>query len=261
MRQPLLTLLAAPLLLLLAPDALRAQELPDEERVRWERQIAYVETLLRAEPSVPLHHLRMAQAWARMGDERRVLDYTEQAVRLGGSPLAADILVGDFYSNMERPADATQRYLRVLKASPDQSHVLTQLWFIVRAALVPENNLRLPVRLEDLIALLNARGYYVAQKTDGDPDGRAAALISDGDRRLASGDLTGAQRAFESAAALDPWSPQIYRGLGSVYARQKQADRAVGAYTLYVVLAPPDDRDATRARKIIFDYYRKRTGG
>lgn len=258
-RRLLLTAALLALTLLAPPRLALSQELPEEERVRWERQIAFIEARLRAEPSVPLHYLRMAQAWGRLGDERRVLEYTEAAVRLGGSPLAADILVGDFYSNVERPGDALQRYLRVLKTSPQQGHVLTQIWFLVRSALDPESPARLPVRLEDLVTLLNMRGYYVAEKVAGDPEGRVKSFIEDGNRRIGIGDLDGARAAFEAAANLDPWSSQIYRGLGIIYAKQRQPERAVGAYTLFVALAPPGDPTVPQARNIIFEFYRKRS--
>ncbi len=73
------------------------------------------------------------------------------------------------------------------------------------------------------------------------PD-QAAYHHSLGAARLRTGDLSGAQDAFVTAARLDPWLPRLDFNLGLVYTSSGQYDEAVHAYERAV------DRDSTDAK-------------
>lgn len=247
--------------LVMASSVAVGQDLPEDDQVKWERQISYLTSLIDAEPSVPLHYMRMAQAYVRLGQEQRVLQYTDAAVSRGGSRQAADILVGDFYSNQGRHAEALRRYMQVLNEAPSQAHVLTHVWLIAQAAR-HDPTVRLPVGLPELRELLNKRGYYIADGVvrnggDGSAAPNAKPQIANGNRRLQNSDFTGAIGAYEEAAAIDAWDPSIYRALGVAYARQADTERAVGAYHLYIALADAGSREVPQVRAIIFDYYKR----
>jgi tetratricopeptide (TPR) repeat protein len=170
MRARLLSFLTLATLATAAP--LLAQELPESERIKWERQLTYVQSLIEAEPSLPQHYMRAAQAWAQLGQTDQVLRYTQEAVRLGGSPLAADILVADHFTTLGRSPEAMERYLRVLDSSPRQAHTLTRLWLILQTA--RGGNQRLP-NMDSAAARLNNAGYYLSERPQPPDEGRRAA--------------------------------------------------------------------------------------
>lgn len=234
----------------------RAQD-EDTARISWERQVAYIETLIAAEPSVPLHYMRLAQAYARLGREGEVLRFSDEAVRRGGNALAADILVGDFYFSQGRYEDALSRYIRVLDASPRQSHVLVNTWMIIQRSRSDQVGLR--ANLEPIIRMLNNAGYHMAVTSQVTNAAAAQARVIEGNRLLNENRIPDAVRAYKDAAELDPWNPDIYRNLGIAFARSQDQLRAVGAYELYIALAPPDRQDVPRVRKIITDYHFQQT--
>jgi tetratricopeptide (TPR) repeat protein len=252
MRARLLSLFTLATLATAAP--LLAQELPESERIKWERQLAYVQSLIEAEPSLPQHYMRAAQAWAQLGQTDQVLRYTQEAVRLGGSPLAADILVADHLTTLGRSQEAMERYLRVLDSSPRQAHTLTRLWLILQTA--RGGNERLP-NMDSAAARLNNAGYYLSDRPQPPDEGAARQRIALGNQRLNNNDIIGAVGAYKEAADLDPWNPDLYRGMGIAYARTGDFDRAVGAYHLYMALAPPDTPDIPKVRQIIMDFYQR----
>ena len=232
-----------------------AQDDSDPERIGWVRQIAYLEGVLASEPSLPNHYMRLAQAYARLGMEEEVLRYAQESVSRGGSALAVDIIVGDFYADQERYDEAVARYLRVLDVAPQQAHVLTQLWLILQRD--RQERLGLQVQVETLAARMNNAGYYVSS---GRPTGdrqSARGRIAEGNRFLNGNDVRSAVQAYKSAADDDPWNADIYRGLGVAYARQSDYVRAIGAYHLYLALASPGTPDVPKVRQIIIDYYRR----
>ena len=240
---------------LMVTSSANAQEfIPENIKVRWERQIKYIESLLRIEPSVPLHYMRLAQAHSRMGNEGEVLRYTRDAVRLGGHRLAADLLVADFYSEQERFGDALSLYLRVIKSSPQQTHALTQAWLLMqRTRLV---NTPVPINQADLERRLNNQGFFISPNQTRPDNEKSRLEVEAGNRLLNRGDVRGAIIAYQTASGADPWSANTYRGLGVAYARDGDYTRALGAYHLFIALAPPGDPDVPRVRQIILDYYR-----
>jgi tetratricopeptide (TPR) repeat protein len=227
----------------------------DPERIKWARQIAFLQGLLAREPSLPNHYMRLAQAYARLGMEQEVLRYAQESVSRGGSALAVDILVGDFYSDQERYDDAIARYLRVLDVAPQQAHVLTQVWLILQRD--RQERLGLRIRVEDLASRMNNAGYYVSSGRPSGDRQSARARIAEGNRFLNGNDVRSAIQAYKRAADDDPWNADIYRGLGVAYARQSDFVRAIGAYHLYLALASPGTPDVPKVRQIIIDYYRR----
>lgn len=255
-RRPLVVvalLVAATLMLSVSPAS--AQDDADPERLKWTRQIGYLQGLLIKEPSLPNHYMRLAQAYARLGMETEVLSFSQEAVSRGGSALAVDILVGDFYSDQERYDEAIGRYLRVLDVAPQQAHVLTQVWLILQRDRA--ERLGLQVRVDDLSARLNNAGYYVSSGRPTSDRQSARARIAEGNRFLNGNDVRAAIQAYKRAADDDPWNADIYRGLGVAYARQSDYVRAIGAYHLYLALASPGTPDVPKVRQIIIDYYRR----
>ncbi len=218
-----------------------------------ERQVSYVQALIDSEPSVPMHYMRMAQAYAAQGQESQVLRYTEEAVRRGGSVLAADIMVGDFYFNQGRYEDALLRYDNVLRQSPRQSHVLIRVWMIIQRSRA--DNIGLSFDLNGMIRDLNNAGMHIGLRPPANNAGQARSRLVEANRMLNENNISGAVGAYKAAADLDPWNPDIYRGLGVAFARSKDQVRALGAYQLYIALAPPDRADVPRVRQIIIDFY------
>jgi len=229
--------------------------IPENIKLRWERQIRYLESLIDEEPAVPLHHMRLAQAHARLGDEDAVRKSTRDAVRLGGNRLAADLLIADFYSEQERFGEAIRIYLKVITTAPRQTHALTQAWLLMQRARLVQ--LELPIDKADLERKLNAQGFYIAS---GSPESDSAASktqVKQGNQHLNSGDIRNAIASYKEAASLDPWNADSYRGMGISYARNGNFEKALGAYHLFIALAPPSDKDVPKVRQIILDYYKK----
>jgi tetratricopeptide (TPR) repeat protein len=230
-----------------------AQE--DMEAIRWQRQIAFVQALIDAEPSLPMHYQRMAQAYARLGVESDVLRYSEEAVVRGASPIAVDILIGDFYANQGRYDEAIARYLRVLDVAPQQAHVLTQIWFILQRN--RDSPLGLAVRVEDITTRMNNAGYYISESRGPADSSGALRSAKEGNRLLNGGDVRGSIQAYKRSADQDSWNAVSYRGMAVAYARQRDYPRAIGAYHLYLALAAPGTPDVPKVRQIIIDYYRR----
>ncbi len=230
-----------------------AQDAPDLERVKWERQIVYIQTLLAREPSLPQHYMRMAQAYAQLGSTDNVLRYTQEAVRLGGNPLAADILVADHLEAQGRHEEAMASYMRVLDSSPRQAHTLNRIWLIIQSARGASR--RAPAGAADALTRLNNAGYFIAPEGTPLNDAASRERIQTGNQRLNNGDVAGAINDYKDAARQDPWNPDAYRGMGIAYARTGDVDRAVGAYNLYIALAPPGTSDVPKVRQIIMDFY------
>ena len=225
----------------------------DIETIKWERQIAYLMTLVDSEPSVPNHYLRLAQAYAQLDREEMVIRYTQQAVERGGSPLAARILVGDFQADRGRYERALSEYQAVLRASPMQSYTLTKVWMILQRSRMDEIGLNIDTRI--LETTLKNAGFFVSNQPPAKNPAAAVARLKQGNRMLNNGDATGAISAYKDAAGQDPWNPDIYRGLGIAYARSGDKFRAVGSYQLYLAMAPPDRPDLPKVRQIIIDFF------
>ena len=243
------------ILTLLSTTAGSAQDIPDPEKVRWQRQIAYVQSLILNEPSLPQHYIRLAQAYAKLGMETEVLHNTAEAVRRGQSPLSRDILLGDFYSDQERYDDALHHYLRVLAVARHQAHTLTQVWLIVQRHRAADLHLRADI--QDLAMRLNGAGYHVSDTRPTNDREGARQKLTEGNRYLNAGNTQAAVGAYMDAATDDPWNPDVYRGLGIAHARDSDYMRAVGAYHLYVALAKPGTPDVAKVRQIIIDFYRR----
>lgn len=231
-----------------------AQSNAELERINWERQVAYLETLIAKEPSLPMHYHRMAQAYARLGNQAQVERFSREAVAHGGSPIAADILLGDFHFDQGRYRDALPHYLKVLQKSPGQAHTLTQIWLLMQRE--RSDNLRLPVDQATVVQRLNNAGFFLSPTTPSGNGNLANDQISLGNQHINNNDTRRAIEAYKAAASHDPWNPAIYRGLGITYARAADYKRAVGAYHLYMALAPPNTPDLPQVHQIILDYYR-----
>ncbi len=240
-------ILALSTLLLGAPSA------QDIESIKAERQVSYIASLIDKEPSLPQHYTRMAQAYAQIGDEAQVLRYCAEAVQRGGNALAAELLIGDFYSTQGLYERALERYRTVLAGSPTQPHALTRVWMLLQRSRT--DNVGLGADTATLSAILNNAGFYTAERAPANNPAAAAARLSEGNRLLNENDVRGAIAAYKEAADQDPWNPDIYRGLGIAYARAADQIRAVGAYHLYIALAPPDRPDVPKVRQIIVDFY------
>jgi tetratricopeptide (TPR) repeat protein len=225
------------------------------ERLHWERQIAYVRSLIAQEPSLPQHYLRLAQAYGKLGRTQDVQRSAQEFVRRGGSPMAADLVIGDHLHQGGRLDEALSHYVSVLDASPRQAHAMTQAWFVIQRLRAEGRGL--PSGSRDLIGRLNNAGFFLAEDPPTKNEDGARSRIAEGNQRLNRGDLPGALSSFKDAAYDDPWNPDIYRGLGITYARSADYDRAVGAYQLYLALTPPDAPDAPKVRQIILDYYQR----
>lgn len=233
-----------------AQSGLSQQELSETVT---ERQIDYLETLIDREPSLPMHYIRMAQAHAQLGREAAVLRYTDESVRRGGSRLAAELVVADFYFNQGRYEDALARYTDVLRRSPRQSHAQIRAWMIIQRSRIERVALRFD--LADMIRRLNNAGLYITDRPPALDPARSRARLDEANRMLNQGNVSGAVSVYKEAAALDPFNSDAYRGLGVAYARSRDNLRALGAYQLYVALAPPNRADVPRVRKIIIDFY------
>lgn len=245
-------LFALALCLLMPTSQANAQ---DAEAIKWDRQIAYIKALIDKEPSLPQHYLRLAQAYAQLGREDMVLKYTDEVVRRGGNPLATEILLGDYYARRGLYERALERYEAVLRKSPTQSYTLTRVWMLVQRSRT--DDIGLSANSKAMMTTLNNAGFHISERPPANNPAAAAARLSEGNRLLNNDDVRGAVTAYKEAATQDPWNPDIYRGLGIAYARSADQVRAVGAYQLYIALAPPDRADVPKVRQIIIDFYVK----
>ena len=250
--QKLKLVAAAALLCLIALMSTTASAQQGDD-LAWDRQIAYIQGLIAKEPSVPLHSMRMAQAYAKMGREGEMMRHVSDALEKGGNKLAADILIGDFLANQGRYDEALRYYTRVLDESPFQGHVLTRVWKLVQRS--RSDQVGLPGNITDLSRRLNNAGFYVSDRPPANNSAAAVARLNEANRLLNESDVRGAVASYKEAALQDPWNPDIYRGLGIAYARSKDRTRALGAYQLYIALAPPDRADVPKVRQIIVDFY------
>jgi tetratricopeptide (TPR) repeat protein len=234
----------------------------------WEEHIAQLQRRLDRDPRNPNHYLRVAQAYAAIGETDRVVEYTEMARDHGAHPAQAYLLLGDHYLKVHRFERAMQNYDRALRVAPRNVGAWAKAWRALYELRRSGKKTTLDVRM--FANDLQTHGFYFpvswrdrGQVPSEDPQeaGRRTAM---GYRLLDSGDMPGAIRAFRRALDSEPTFADAFRGLGIAHARSKRLEKALGAYTLFTELARPGHKDIPKIRKIILDYYeassRRRAG-
>lgn len=230
------------------------------ELQEWEAHIEGLRRQAEREPSNPNHLLRVAQAYAHIGDTPRVIEVARLAERRGAHPAQCAFLLGDHYLQVHRFDLAVSSYERGLRLAPRNGQGWARLWkalFELRRS-VPNPTIDVAMAA----ANLESHGYYfpgnwrqpgAVPATD---DARARRLVHEGYRSLQGRDPVGAVRAFRRAIDASPVNPEAFRGLGIAHARQRRLQQALGAYQLFLALAEPRHPDVGRIRAILFDYFR-----
>src|SRR5437660_1168099 len=85
-----------------------------------------------------------------------------------------------------------------------------------------------------LVILILARQSWAQSSASPNPQ----QLFTEGEGALKSGDLTHAERAFQSVLAIDPQQVGAYANLGVVYMREKQWRKALSMLRKAETLAP-----------------------
>ena len=234
----------------------------------WESHIDQLKRRSEREPGVPNHYLRVAQAYAVIGDTDRVIDYSRMAQDRGAHPAQVYLLQGDHHLDVHRFERALGAYDRALRAAPGNTRAWSKAWralYELRRSGRPTD-----IDVGMFASDLQSQGFYFpvswrdrgpAPRVD---EGEAARRTAMGYRLLDAGDVPGALRAFRRAVDSAPTFADAFRGLGIAHARSRRLEQALGAYTLFTDLAPADHRDIPKIRKIIIDYYeaasRRRAG-
>ena len=235
---------------------------------RWQAHIDQLKRRIEREPSVPNHYLRVAQAYAVVGDTDRVIDYSRMAQDRGAHPAQVYLLQGDHHLDVHRFERALGAYDRALRAAPGNIRAWSKAWralYELRRSGRPTD-----IDVGMFASDLQTQGFYfpVSWRDRGPvppvDEGEAARRTATGYRLLDAGDLPGALRAFRRAVDSAPTFPDAFRGLGIAHARSRRLEQALGAYTMFTDLAPAGHRDIPKIRKIIIDYYeaasRRRSG-
>ena len=253
---PLFLLVTLWALTLLLPCTAKSQSTKNMEE--WERYIESIQARIQEEPFYGNHYLRLAQAYAQLNDESKVLEFTRFAERNGASPIAARIILGDFYYLHGRFDEALDTYSQALLYSPEQAHILVQVWNIIVD--VETNDVVIQSNLDPLKARLNEAGYFLPdqfQLVSKKQREKSRNYVQTGNAFLKKDNLHDAILSYQNGIMKDPYNYHSFRGLGIAYARMMNYQFALASYHLYLHLAPHDVDDGEQVRQIILEFYRK----
>jgi len=228
----------------------RAQDLTEAELDLW---IAYTLDLEHrvAQNQDNVHLLlRLADAYARVGDLRRALPAHDRLAEMGVAPARITLLRGDAFLNAGDYDQAVRSYLEVLSDAPRQSYALTQLWRAMLDVTLSEAEVGFDKRA--VIETLQIAGLYFPDAYSPGEDGPAEAelLVDQAAALLTRHRAEEASTLFMRALTLDPGCAQAFAGLARSYAELNDERAAMGASLVYLHLAP-DAPDAREVRLFI----------
>ncbi|MBI2895195.1 MAG: hypothetical protein HYY06_16695 [Deltaproteobacteria bacterium] len=243
------------LILEIGPTAALARELTEAEIRGWIDRIVALQRRRRASPDDPSLLLQLAEAYGRIGDLPRARSAARRAGRSGANPTAVRLVDADVLHRWGHDQEAIPIYLQILEQSPTQTHALAQLWRIAVEQIV--SGRPTTPELADAIARLQATGAYVPDVFHPDPEAAMEAVRLSREaqdlleRRRASDAITRAQQAISQDPGLAPAFEVLWRA----YSLIGEADRALGASTIYLEI-DPDGAAAAEAREAVRKYFR-----
>lgn len=242
------------LITLAAPATAAAQQMTDVELQRQVELILELERRVSRHNDDPQLMLRLVDAYAQIGDLRRVLPGLERLSALGVDPIRIALLRGDAYLTVGEYDVAARSYLDALSRAPDQPHALTQLWRLMLRVNLEEAEVSLD--REVVIDTLQRAGLYfpdVYEPTAEGPE-EATRLLDRANSLLMRGRPEEATVWLTRAISLDPGNAPAFAALARAYRECNDDQAAVGASLVYLLLAP-DAPDAPRVRRAIGRVY------
>ena len=235
--------------LLLLPGPAGAQDLSDAELESWTLYVLDLERrVARSGDDRPLM-LRLASAYARIGDLRRAMPALDRLADMGLDPVRLALLRGDAFLGVRMWEEACRAYLDALSRSPRQLHALSQLWRLMLQVTLARAEV--PFDRAAVIERLGREGLFFPEVYRPEPDGperssrlagRAAALLSARPEE--------AEALCLQAINLDPANAEAFATLGRAYLAQQDLEPAIGAMLVSLLLAP-DAPGADRTRLLI----------
>ena len=227
-----------------------AEQLNDEELRRW------VEHILELEERVSHHGddvqlmIRLTDAYIRIGDARRAGPALERLADLGVEPLRIALLRGDLELGLGDHDRAARAYLDALSMAPHQTHALSQLWRLMLEVTLADAQVAFD--RATVIETLQREGLFFPGAYTPSPDGpeRAARLVDRASAMVRRGSAEEAVVLLTQAIAIDPGNADAFAALARAHASDNDPRSAIGAFLVYLILAP-DAPDAPRVRQYI----------
>lgn len=217
-------------------------------------QVGALTAAAEADPENPQAPLRLAQVYGARGVLEPALRWAGEAARRGAHPLRIHLLRGDAYLAARQPHDALREYFEVAVSAPSNAYAQVQVWRCLRLAPQVKG-----VDTERIRAVLDERGLVIPARLARPADPAAAAERSErGTAALHAGRLQEAEEAFRAALAYDEGLADAHRGLALVFTALGQQERALGAWRVFVELAPANHRETRLARQRLDDAERRR---
>lgn len=235
---------------LIFPATANAQHLTDEELARWTSYIMSLEGRVANHRDDAALMLRLADAYVQIGDLRRALPALEQLTDMGVDPVRIALLRGDVHFNVGEFDQAARAYLRALSRSPHQQHALCQLWrLMLRVSLT---NAEVNFDRGSIIQTLQRAGLYFPETYTPTEDGpeEASRLVDQANVLIMRDRPEEAIVILTRSISLDPGSAAAFAALARCYRALNDSEAAIGAYLVYLLLAP-DAPDAPRVRRYI----------
>ncbi len=209
----------------------------------------------RGEPAGEIH-LAVAAIYARDRGAEQSLGHLKAARRLGVARSRVNLVLADLYRRQGRYDAALSTLVRLLVRHREQPHALVQLWKTIYELTL--RGAKVQTDIAPIREQLAASGLYFPPKVDFTPDAqaRSAKLTAAGYSALLGRRDRLAADLFREAIDALPSSPRAHRGLGIALARRHDAQRAAGAYLLYLELHPRAP-DAAEVDKILMRYWRR----
>lgn len=224
--------------ILLFTSYLFSSDLSDSQLRNWLIYIGQLEKQVKNHPQNAELLMRLTHAYVKIGDSYRANEAFNNLKVLGIDPVRINILKGDLNYELKQWNEATSIYLNVLSISPYNYYVLSQLWKIVFQSKL--SKVAVSFDVQTVIDLLDRRGmYFPLNYLPEKADVNEAQLESDKAMSLMStGRYDEAVLHFIKALNNEPSNPEYFRGLGTSYKNINDDNKAIGAYTIYLLLNP-----------------------
>lgn len=199
--------------------------------------------------------LRLAQGYGARGRLEEALRWAKRAAEGGAHPLRVHIVRGDAYLRAQRFEFAIREFYEVVTGAPDNGYAQVSLWRCFRQADV------LPDMLDAarLRAELRKGGLYLPEAPARPPNVSLGAQLRDaGVAALRAGRFREAVEKLQAALAQNDHDEKAYLALAKAHERLGQQRLAVGAYRLFVELAPRETRDTRDAHRLMEREERRR---
>lgn len=246
---PTIAALAA-LLLFATPRAASAQEMTDAELAQWIAHVLDLEQRVARRGDDQALMIRLADAYAQLGDLRRALPALERLADMGVEPVRIALLRGDAFFTVGDFDEAARAYLDALQRAPRQTYALTQLWRLMLQATLSDQ----PTSFDraSVVETLQEAGLYFPDRYTPTPDGpeQASRLVDRASALILRHRSAEAIALLTRAITLDPGNAEAFAALARAYDDDNDAEAAMGASLVYLLLAP-DAPDAARVRERI----------